>query len=106
MPIDKEVTVIEARDWIAENRSLHLIDVRSEAEYEKGSIPGFRNIPLQNLSRAIPELDSKRVALLLCANGDESTKGQQLLEACGMRSYVIRGGIQDWSEVIDPTVKP
>lgn len=105
MPIDKEVTVIEARDWIEENRSLHLIDVRSTDEFNQGSITGFRNIPLQNLSRAIPELDSKRIALLLCANGDESTKGQQLLEACGMRSYVIRGGISDWAEVIDPSVK-
>ena len=105
MPFDKEVTVIEARDWIKEKKTLQLIDVRPADEFEKVSIKGFQNIPLSELSRSLPELNIKSIALIISHHGEIAHKAQTLLQACEIKSFMIRGGIDDWSQIIDLTLK-
>lgn len=105
--MEKEITVIEARDLIRENKdndSLQLIDVRSKEAFANGSIPNFINIPLIEVSRNIPELDGKKKTLVLCNNGKQSFEAIKLLESCGFEATVIRGGINDWRKIIDSSL--
>lgn len=104
MPMNHEVHVIEARDWIQKDPNLDLIDVRDEKEYSLAFVPEFENISLAKLSQVIPDLDQKSPILLLSHKGKESLKAVQLLAACGLKAYSIRGGIDDWSRVIDPSI--
>jgi rhodanese-related sulfurtransferase len=102
-----EINVIEARDLIVSNnqdKSLQLIDIRPKESFERLSLPGFVNIPLADLSRNIPNLDGKRRTLILCQDGMLSYKALKLLESCGFNAQVIRGGLDDWTRIIDPSL--
>ncbi|MCP4756258.1 MAG: rhodanese-like domain-containing protein [Proteobacteria bacterium] len=106
--METELNVIEARDLIKSSeggKNLQLIDVRSQEMFEKLSLPGFINIPLSEVSRKISDLDGKKKTLILCKDGRQSYQALKLLEACGYSALVIRGGLDDWKEIIDPSLK-
>ncbi len=98
--MEKEITVIEARDLIKAESDLQLIDVRSKEAFETEALPGFINIPLSKLSQEIPNLDSKKRTLIICSDGGISTQALKLMESCGINGQVIRGGYSDWKKVI------
>ena len=103
-----EINVIDARGLIKsdeDEKNLQLIVVRSKEVFEKSSIPGFTNIPLSELSRRIQELDGKKRTLIICKDGTQSYKALKLLESCGFGAQVIRGGLNDWTKIINPVVK-
>ena len=99
--MEKEITVIEARDLIKADRDLQLIDVRSKEAFEAGALPGFINIPLSKLSQEIPNLDTKRRTLIICSDGSISVQALKLLESCSIGAQVIRGGYSDWKQIIN-----
>ncbi len=99
--MNKEVTVIEAQELMELGEALLLLDVRSAEEFSKGSLPGFENLPLSEISQAMPNLDGRKTTLLLCSDGTQSHQAQILLEACGFTAQIIRGGLRDWSLVFD-----
>ncbi len=103
--MEKEITVIEARDMIKSEGNLQLIDLRSSNQFEKASVEGFVNIPLNELSLKIPKLEGSRSTLLLCEDGTQSYQAMMLLEVTGFKVQVIRGGIRDWAKIIDPSLK-
>jgi rhodanese-related sulfurtransferase len=103
--MEKEITVIEARDMIKNRTDLQLIDLRTPSEFRKGSVQGFVNIPLNELSLKIPILEGKKTTLLLCKDSTKSFQGQTLLEVTGFKAHVIRGGMQDWVKIIDSSIQ-
>lgn len=99
--MEKEITVIEARDLIEEEDDLQLIDVRSKEAFEAGALEGFINIPLSKLSQEIPNLDGKKRTLIICSDGSISFQALKLLESCSIvNAQVIRGGYTDWKKII------
>ena len=58
--MEKEITVIEARDLIQNEEDLQLLDVRTEESFENDSLSGFLNVPLNSISRTISDLDSRK----------------------------------------------
>jgi len=105
--MEQEINVIDARDLIREDektRKMQLLDVRSKEAFEESSIPGFMNIPLSEVSHKVPSLDGKKATLIICNDGSLSKKAQVLLEACGYKSTIIRGGLNDWRAVINPDI--
>ncbi len=103
--MEAEINVIEARDRIASEKNLQLIDVRSKESFERKALPDFINIPLSEISRNIPKLDGKRKTLIICKDGSQSVQALKLLESCGFDVMVIRGGLDDWSRIINPALK-
>ncbi|MBU3916097.1 rhodanese-like domain-containing protein [bacterium] len=103
--MEKEITVIEARDIIKSGETLQLIDVRSQEAFEDYALPGFINIPLNRISQEIPNLDNRKKTLLICADGSQSTQAQKLLESCEINALVIRGGHIDWKKIISTPLK-
>ena len=101
MNTNKELTVIEAQELMESNDNLQLLDVRSTEEFAKKSLPGYTNLPLADLSHAMPQLEGKKRTLLLCSDGTQSLQAQQLLDACGFETQIIRGGLRDWVEIFE-----
>ncbi len=97
--MEAELNVIDARDMMRTD-NIQLIDVRSEEQFLKKSIPNSINIPLSRISQEIPSLDAKKTALLICNDGGLSLQASKLLEACKFRVHVIRGGLKDWEQII------
>jgi rhodanese-related sulfurtransferase len=71
----------EARALVA--RGAQLLDVRSEAEFGAGGLPGAENIPVQSLERRLDELDRERPIVVYCASGMRSARAADLLRGAG-----------------------
>lgn len=102
--MEKEITVIEARDLIQGENDLQLLDVRTEESFKNDSLPGFMNVPLNSISRTISDLDGRKRTLLICKDGSQSHEALKLLESVGFNAQVIRGGLKDWKKVINPAL--
>lgn len=105
--MELEINVIDARDLIRRDektKKLQLIDVRSKEAFKESAIPGFKNIPLSEISRKISSIDGKKTTLIICTDGSMSKKAQVLLESCGYTATIIRGGMNDWRAIINPEI--
>jgi len=79
---------------------LDLVDVRDEAEWLAGHVPGTRNIPLDTL-RADPDafLAKDRPVVFVCARGVRSLTAAKLAERLGYATvYNLDGGTQGWAK--------
>jgi rhodanese-related sulfurtransferase len=82
-----------------------VLDVREPWEIRTASVSGTTDIPLADLPERIAELDPQQQTAVLCHSGARSLRVAEYLAACGFRHVVnISGGIDRWSQTVDPTV--
>jgi len=72
-------------------RNALVLDVRTRAEYADGHVAGSLNIPLNELSDRLRELDPARPVIACCASGARSAKAKGMLEAAGFREVFNAG---------------
>lgn len=77
-----------------------ILDVRTEAEYERGHINGSVNISLGTIRERYHELDKKKIYITCCSHGLRSVKVESLLKERGFKR-VYNGGA--WSD-LEPLV--
>lgn len=84
------------------NKSIIIVDVRSEEEYSLGHIPNAIDIPINKVTYDNQEeLKSKlgplkRVIFVYSRNGRDSEKAAIQLAAIGYENVFEIGGIEDW----------
>lgn len=84
------------------------IDVRTQAEWSTGHLPGARHISLDAIDKHSAELDKlkSRTVILYCAVGNRSGKAFELLREKGFEKlYTLDGGIESWREANLPIEK-
>jgi adenylyltransferase/sulfurtransferase len=100
-----EITARELGERLARGDPLEVIDVREPHEWEIARIPGATLIPLGSLPARVAELDSSRELVLHCHHGQRSQRALEFLRQAGFRKLKnLRGGIEAWSQDVDPTV--
>ena len=72
--------------------SAALLDVRTEGEYRRGHLNGFRNIPLDDLREHLDELDRGKPVYLNCQTGLRSYLACRLLTQYGFSWSHLSGG--------------
>jgi sulfur-carrier protein adenylyltransferase/sulfurtransferase len=81
-----------------------LLDVREPHEFQIANLGGHL-IPLGDLPSRIREIDNSREIVVHCKMGGRSQKAAELLKQAGFNKIQnLAGGIQAWSEQIDPRV--
>lgn len=90
---------------------LQLIDIRAQNEFEKFSLPGAINIPVDNLlSPDLTTLFDQDVKLnVFYGNGTtQANEAWMLLRQLGYKNiYVLRGGLNYWAEaILNPAAPP
>lgn len=101
-----EITPRELAERFAAGETVDVIDVREPYEWEIARLPGARLIPLGTLPHAVSSLDPQREVVLYCHRGVRSARGVELLAAAGFtRVWNLAGGIDRWSDEVDPTVR-
>lgn len=80
-----------------------LLDVRTSEEYEIANIGGTL-IPLDQLTEKVSELPKEKKIYCLCHHGMRSMHAAMFLNSHGYQAVNIEGGIDAWSNVVDPSI--
>ena len=72
--------------------SATLLDVRTEGEYRRGHLNGFRNIPLDDLREHLDELERDKPVYVNCQTGLRSYLACRLLTQYGFSCSHLSGG--------------
>lgn len=99
------VSVQELKHKMETNGALTILDVREPFEYEIARIEGSRLIPLGELPDRLNDLKRDDYIVVHCHSGMRSAKAVEMMRRAGFASvFNLEGGIDKWSEDIDPTV--
>jgi adenylyltransferase/sulfurtransferase len=103
-PIE-ELSPAELADRLRAADPPMLIDVREPWEHEVARIAGARLVPLNSLPAALSTFDPSRSYVAVCHHGIRSRMAAEFLLERGLtRVANLRGGIDAWSEDVDPSV--
>jgi sulfur-carrier protein adenylyltransferase/sulfurtransferase len=98
------ITVHELKRKMDAQEKFLLIDVREPFEHEIARIEGAKLIPLSALAERAGELENGEI-IVHCHSGVRSAQAVELLRQAGLSNvYSVEGGIDAWSEHIDPRV--
>jgi rhodanese-related sulfurtransferase len=97
----KQYTPSEIEARLKSKGGLLLLDVRTEAERQSGSIRGSLHIPIASLRSRMKELEQhkSREIVCYCASGSRSASAALLLKKNGFNAGNLRGGIAEWNFV-------
>lgn len=93
-----EIDPERVEDWLAEDPTLQLIDVREPYEREAGHIVGTRHIQLVELSGQADTVERERPVVFYCRVGSRSQMAAQAFRASGYEAYSMSGGLRRWAE--------
>jgi len=100
-----EIQVRELQERMESGRPFTLLDVREPFEFEMARIEGANLIPLGELPRRVGELDREAEILVFCHSGMRSERAAEFLRSAGFAKVAsVAGGIDAWSQEIDPEV--
>jgi len=101
----REIAPRELSDRLRRGDVIDLIDVREPYEWRIARIEGARLIPLGRIGASAPEIARDRDVVLYCHHGARSQAAGEALVAQGFdRIWNLSGGIDRWSEEVDPSV--
>ena len=100
-----EVTGAELKRVLDTGRPIALLDVREPHEWEIARIERARLTPLSKFEEYIPELNPDEEIYLYCYKGKRSMTALQKLKERGFKHLKsLAGGIDRWSQEVDPSV--
>ena len=88
----------ELKNIIKNNKNALILDVRSIGEFRSGHIPKAKNIPVQELSSQINNLDAYKNddIIVYCASGGRSSSAANILNKNGFSKVYNLGGIGNY----------
>jgi sulfur-carrier protein adenylyltransferase/sulfurtransferase len=105
-----EITVTELKALIDSGvQDFLLLDVRNPNEYDIAKIDGSVLVPLPDIEDGsgvakVKELLNGRRLIAHCKMGGRSAKALNILKQAGIEGTNVKGGIQAWSQEVDPSV--
>ncbi len=99
------LTPSQIRDALATRSDVMLVDVREPTEFAIAHIDGATLVPMQSIPQQLASLPRDKEIILHCHHGMRSEMAGNFLLAQGFErvSHMV-GGIDRWSDEIDPTV--
>jgi sulfur-carrier protein adenylyltransferase/sulfurtransferase len=98
------INVRELKRKMDARENFSLIDVREPFEFDIAKIDGATLIPLGEIATRIDELENEEI-IVHCHSGARSAQAVDLMRKAGLTNvYNLEGGIDAWSEEIDPSV--
>ncbi len=91
----------DLNEWIIEkNQNYMLIDIRTEKEFDEGSIPTAENIPLKDLVKrnTVSDLPEDRPIIIYSNNDSNAIQGWMILMKSGLKAFVLEGGYNYWKK--------
>lgn len=94
----QQITQVDAKEMM-DTQEVIILDVREQAEYDSGHIPGAVLLPVGTIdettaAEVIPEKDS--TVLVYCRSGNRSKTASSTLAELGYTNIYEFGGINTW----------
>ena len=89
----------EDAEKLPRDGSATLLDVRTPAEYARGHVEGFVNIPVDELREHIDELEKTKPVYVICQSGLRSYIACRILTGNGFDAYNFAGGFRFYDAV-------
>lgn len=103
-PKVKPLSVSALKKKLDEAQKLRLIDVRRPDEWERARISGAELLD-SDLTETLLDLPKDTMLIFQCHHGHRSQRAAEQFAAQGFREvYNLTGGIDAWSQEIDPTI--
>ncbi len=100
-----EISVTALHQMRSSGAILTVLDVREDDEVTLASFAGATHIPMSEVPSRLDELSRNRDIIVLCHSGGRSSLVAAYLRSNGFpRVANLRGGIDAWSQQIDPGV--
>jgi len=96
----EDITVKELKERLANNETLHIIDVREQYEYDEFNIEA-KLIPLGDIPKSLDKLEAYKDEELIihCRSGARSGKAKLYLQDQGFNKVRnLLGGMLEWQE--------
>ena len=103
----KGLSPSEATIWM-NRRKAAVLDLRPEADYKTGHLPGSKHILAEQIASGLDKLrlDRKNPVILVCHSGMSARKVVPELKKMGFAEVaVLDGGVQGWQAAALPLVK-
>jgi glyoxylase-like metal-dependent hydrolase (beta-lactamase superfamily II)/rhodanese-related sulfurtransferase len=94
-----QISVAELKDFIENDKSLQVIDVRRGPEYQTGHAPSAITAPLAKFREQLPQLnlDASQLTAVICAGGYRSSAATSILQQSGFKNVLnVTGGTKAW----------
>ncbi len=95
--LDGDVKLCHTPDMLNPADGQVLLDVRTLAEVEAGTIPGAMNIPVDDLRKRLGELDKSKEYLVFCQVGLRGYLACRILTQNGFNSRNLTGGYKTFT---------
>ncbi len=103
----REIDAPELKKLIDSGKKVHLIDVRSAAEFSQGVIEGAEFMPLHTLPMRMADLSKEETIVIYCRSGARSAQAcMYLAQNAGIQALNLRGGIIHWYQSGQKIVLP
>ncbi|MBD3669292.1 MAG: sulfurtransferase [Gammaproteobacteria bacterium] len=99
----RHFTVKQLHDYLQQEASPLLLDVREPWEYEICHLDGSTLIPMGSLHQRLDELDREQEIVVICHHGVRSLQVCYYLASAGFSNLInLSGGIDAWANELDP----
>ena len=96
---------LQLKERLDKGDDIFILDVRETWEHHTARIEGGYLIPLGELIERTQELMAEEEIVVICHHGVRSMHGAQMLKESGFdKVHNLSGGIDAWSQIIDPNV--
>ncbi len=95
----KNISPLDAKQHLDNNKNIILIDVRSPEEYAAKHIPNSKSVPVDQLAEKISNFAKNKdndELIVYCLSGARASKACSLLDSMGYKNVYNMGGIQNW----------
>jgi rhodanese-related sulfurtransferase len=94
----KKISPLEAKNMLAKDDKIILLDVRTAEEYAEKHIVKSTNLPIDQLEAKAAEIlpDKEATIIVYCKLGKRSRKAVGMLCKMGYKNVYNLGGIEDW----------
>ncbi len=108
-----ETARVEPRELLSalkkKDQKILVLDVRSEAEYQSGHVPGAVHIPYDEVVDRIDEIRSREPdrVIVYCERGGRAAKAEHALTEAGVQNIEhLEGDMKAWREKKLPVRQP
>ena len=104
----KRIGMDKAAEMMESDKSVVIVDVRRQEEYDKKHIPGAICVPIEDLREGkLDKLPDKNKTLMIyCWTGRRSEDASAILAQQGYKNVYDFGGLVDWPGKVEGTHAP